>query len=145
MKKITFIVSIFITTISFGQNFEGTLSYSYDIELSIEMKETGLTKEILMKKMKEENSFSSQINYSYKENNYLVEMIDNGTISKYIGEKHTIYTREKDDDLIVASDASIDLENLMFGTSPQIEKKETDVIILGQKCDKVVITCETVE
>ena len=39
-------------------------------------------------------------------------MIDNGTISKYIGEKHTIYTREKDDDLIVASDASIDLENL---------------------------------
>jgi hypothetical protein len=143
MKKITFILLVLITTIAFGQNFEGTLSYKTDIELSDKMKKMGLTKEILMKKMQEENSFSSKINYSYKGNNYLIEMADNGTTSKYIGEKNTIYTREKDDDLIVAIDASIDLENLMFGTSPKIEKQETDVIILGKKCEKIVIIWKT--
>ena len=143
MQKITFIILTFIATISFGQNFEGTLTYTTDIELSEKMKEMGLTKEILMKKMEEENSFSSKINYCYKEGNYLIKMSDNGTSSKYIGEKNTIYTREKDDDLIVAIDASIDLENQMFGTTPKIEKKETDVIILDKKCNKVVVTWKT--
>lgn len=143
MRKITFILLTLITTISFGQNFEGTLTYTTSIELSEKMKKMGLTKEILMKKMEEENSFSSKINYSYKEDNYLIEMSDNGTSSKYIGEKNTIYTREKDDDLIVAIDASIDLENQMFGTTPKIEKMETDVIILDKKCNKVVVTWKT--
>ncbi len=143
MKKIAFILMFLINIVLLGQSFEGVLTYKTDIELSQKMKEMGLTKEIIMKKMKEENSFSDQIKYTYKGSNYLMQMLDNGTETKYIGEENTIYTREKDDDLIIAIDASIDLENQMFGTSPKIEKKETDVIILDKKCDKVIVTWKT--
>lgn len=142
-SKNIIILLLLISTVTFGQNFEGTLTYSTDISLSSKMKEMGLTKEILMDKMKEENSFSSKINYSYKSGNYLMEMVDNGTTSKYIGEKNTIYTRQKNDDLIIGVDAGIDLENEMFGTTPKIEIKETDVIILDKKCSKVVVTWKT--
>ena len=140
MRKITSILLLLISTIVFGQNFEGTLKYSVDIELSDKMKEMGLTKEILMKKLESDNSFSKEINYSFKNNNYLIETSNGSTSSKYLGDENTIYTRENNDDLMVAIDASIDTENQMFGTLPKIENIETDVIILGKKCHKVVVT-----
>lgn len=130
----------FVSTYSFSQNFEGVLSYSMDFELLDQLKQMGVTKEVLAEKMKKENSFSKTINCSYKNQNYLIEMIDNGTRSIYLGEDNTIYTRGKNEDLVVAIDAGIDLENLMFGTKAKIENKETDVVILGKKCNKVVIT-----
>ena len=139
MKKVLFTLLILMSTISFSQNFEGTVTYELDIEVSEKMKEMGMTKEVLIEKMKESNTFFKVIKYTYKNDNYLIEPEKVGTKSIYNGNDNKIYTIQKNEDIIVATDASIDLQEKMTGKPPKIQNSDDNVIIYDKPCKKVSI------
>ena len=72
MGDIIFALFLLVCIKSFGQNFEGSLRYKMNIEISDKMKEMGATKNMLIKKMKSE-FFFEEVTYAYKHNNYLIE------------------------------------------------------------------------
>ncbi|GLB52600.1 hypothetical protein NBRC110019_16400 [Neptunitalea chrysea] len=143
MKRtiVFYILTLFTATFSFAQSFEGILSYSVDIELSAKMKEKGMTKETVMVIMDEDGGFPETINYKYKGGNYVLEVPKSGSKSIYIGAKNTLYSFSKDKpQLITATDTSVNLEHLMYGINPSVTTEETDVIINGKTCKKIVIS-----
>ncbi|HAO13961.1 MAG TPA: hypothetical protein DDE71_00115 [Tenacibaculum sp.] len=52
MRDIIFALFLLVFIKSFGQNFEGSLKYKMNIEISDKMKAMGITKEMLINKMK---------------------------------------------------------------------------------------------
>ncbi|GLB47848.1 hypothetical protein Y10_02160 [Neptunitalea sp. Y10] len=124
-----------------AQNFEGSLSYSVDFELTPKMKEKGMTKEIVMEIMSKDGGFSKVINYWYKKDNYLLEVPNTGSKSIYIGEKNTLYSFTKENpNTIIATDVTINLDNQMYGNKPTVSVEDTDEVILGKKCKRVTIS-----
>ena len=71
MRKLFTIIILLWTGLANGQSFEGTLAYVTDFEIAEDFKKMGITKEILIKKMKQEGSYSDTIKTSYKQGNYL--------------------------------------------------------------------------
>ncbi|MEM8526962.1 MAG: hypothetical protein AAGG68_20150, partial [Bacteroidota bacterium] len=72
---------ILIFQISFGQSFEGKITYSVDFQLDEEkFSNMGVTKEIIVDRMKEEGDFYDKITYYFKEGNYV--KIENSTKKK---------------------------------------------------------------
>lgn len=137
MKYIYLSFFIFATYFSFGQNFEGTLIYSNNLELSEKFVETtGMTKE----KMKASNSFCEHSKITYKDSNYLSEPIKGSIKLIYSPQRNEILTIDKKLDLVSAILANVDLELKKTGTLPKIEIQDTEEIILSQKCKKVVVT-----
>jgi hypothetical protein len=139
MKKVLFTLLILMSTISHSQNFEGILTYELDIEVSEKMKEMGMSKEVLIEKMKESNTFFKFINYTYKNDNYLIEPKKSGTKSIYRGDVNKIYTIQENEDIIVGTDASIDLQEKMTGKLPKIQNSEENVVINDKPCKKVSV------
>lgn len=143
MKRsiVFFLVAFLVTTLTYAQNFEGMISYSVAIELSAKMKEKGMTKETIMAIMDEDGGFPETINYQYKGNNYVLEVPKAGSKSIYTGANNTLYSFSEDEpNMITATDASVNLEYLMYGTNPSVVQEPTDVSINGRACKKIVIT-----
>ncbi len=123
-----------------GQNFEGVLTYSMTIEFSGNMEGVVPNVDVYKKKLKETASFSKETTYTYKGGDYRVDMVDTGTTMIYRNKENTIYTKERNYNKFIVTEADIDLEKQMFGALPDIAQVETDVTILGRKCNKVVIS-----
>ena len=140
MKLLLSTILILSFQFSNGQSFEGTLIYASDIEVAEDMKKLGLTKEMLINKLQENDSYSDTIIISYKEGNYYT-LLNNNPKSwlVYKAETNKIYAMQDENisDICTVTDASIDLEFTMTGKKPVIEKLDTTVIIDGEVCNIV--------
>jgi hypothetical protein len=142
MKKTLTIIILLWTGLVYGQSFEGTLSYVSDFELAENMKKMGMTKEILVDKMKQDGSYSDTIKISYKQGNYYTLTKNNPkSWSVYKAETNKIYAMQDGDaaDICTVTDASIDLEFTMTGKMPPVQKLDTIVIIDGVSCSIVSV------
>jgi hypothetical protein len=133
--------SIFISGTINAQSFEGTLNYKaeYKFEVSPEMQKMGITKEMLIEKMKKEGTWSDSIRVTYKQNNYITYSSFSPAVwTIYKGNTNKLYTFHQDDpSLCTVTDASMDLEENMTGNKPVIGKSGTVVEINGWMCDEV--------
>ena len=139
MKKILFILLVSISTLSNAQNFEGVLTYKIDIEVSEKMKEMGMTKEIVIQTMKDSKTYFENIAYTYKNDSYCIDIKDVGTKSIYNAKDNKIYTIQKKEDIIVATDTSIDLEQTMTGKYPEIKEEKEETLIFKKPCRKISV------
>jgi len=140
MKEILTTVILFITLVSFGQSFEGTLTYYVDFELSEKLLKMGLTKPILLDKMKREGSWSDTVKTSFKQDNYYTLLTNNPkSWSIYKADSNKIYSMHEGEasDICTVTNASIDLEYFMTGKMPIIEKVDTNVMFDGATCNIV--------
>ena len=124
----------------FGQNFEGTLIYSNDIEISKKFSEEfGMTKESLSKSGK----FFEETLTTYKNGNYLSKPNKGKIKTIYLSDRNEIITLDKEMDLVPAIKAEVDLETMLKDKPPTITVQETDEVILNMKCSKVVVEWQT--
>jgi hypothetical protein len=137
MRKILSVIFVFVTLLSFGQSFEGVLTYSTDFDVSEKLLKMGLTKQKMLDKMKKEGSWSDTIKISYKKGNYYTLYYNNPkSWSIYKADKNKIYSMQAGEasDICTVTDASIDLEFTMTGKMPTINKLDTIVNVNGVNC-----------
>jgi len=140
MRNILIAILFLSTGLTFGQSFEGTLTYVSELEVLPKMTKMGVTKEMLIDKMKQEGSWSDTIKTSYKHGNY-VTFLNNSLKSRtiYNSDSNKIYSLQNGDasDICTVTDASIDLESVMTGKLLTVEKLDTNVIVDGINCNIV--------
>jgi len=152
MLKYACIIFFFCIKVTFAQNhsqsFEGTLSYKavYKFEVSPEMEKLGVTKDVLIERMKKEGTWSDSIRITYKQDNYIVYTSFSPTAySIYRGETNKIYSfREgESSSTCTVTDASMDLEEHMSGNKPAIGKTDDIADINGMMCEDVRVVWKT--
>ena len=140
MRQILTMTFLYSTLLSFGQSFEGTLTYVADIEVAEKLAKMGMTKQVLLDKMKSEGSWSDTVRISYKRGNYYMLLNNNPkSWSIYKAETNKIYAMQDGDasDICTVTDASIDLEYTLTGKMPTVENLDTSVIVNGFSCGVV--------
>ncbi len=128
---------------SFSQNsFEGVLKYKVGIELLDGYKKMGISKEDFIKGLKEQGAFFNEIEYAYKDGNYQILTINKNKKRKQIYLKNTNKTYFFEDDMVIVTDASIDLETKK-GNIPKVEILDETQIVFGEKCNIVKVGWKT--
>lgn len=133
-------IFLLTTLLTFGQSYEGTLTYVTDIDVSEKLVKMGMTKQILLDKMKNEGSWSDTIRTTYKQGNYYTLLNNNPkSWSIYKADSNKIYSFQDGEvsDICTVTDASIDLEFTMTGKMPTVEKLDTTVSIDKVSCSIV--------
>jgi hypothetical protein len=140
MRKILIAILFLSTGFSYGQSFEGTLTYISELEVLPKMAKMGVTKEMLLDKMKLDGSWSDTIKTSYKNGNYFT-LLNNNLKSRtiYKSDSNKIYSLQDGDvsDICTVTDASIDLEFTLTGKLPIVEKLDTTTFVDGINCNIV--------
>ncbi|MFZ4401091.1 MAG: hypothetical protein ACOYO1_13725 [Bacteroidales bacterium] len=138
MRKILIAILFLSTGFLYGQSFEGTLTYVSELEISPKMAKMGVTKEMLLDKMKKEGSWSDTLRTTYKKGNYLT-LLNNDLKSRsiYKSDSNKIYSLQDGDssDICTVTDASVDLEFSLTGKLPTVEKLDTITIVNGVSCN----------
>lgn len=140
MKKIVLIVLLLWAGFAHSQSFEGTITYVLDFEVSEKFKKMGVTKEMLIEKMKAEGSYSDTIKTSYKQGDYYTLLNANPKSWQiYKASTNKIYAMQdgEDADICKVIDASVDLEFTMTGKMPVIQKLDTTANVNGNPCSIV--------
>jgi len=139
MKIILTAIFILASGFLFAQSFEGTLTYVSDFEPGENMKKVGMTKEKLIEKMKHEGKFSDTLKISYKQGDYYSWLNDKRkSWTLYNDSTNKIYSI-LEDDICSVTDASMDLESMMLGKPPVIEKMNTTAVVNGDTCNIVKV------
>lgn len=132
MRKTLFLlITILVTTLSFGQNFEGKIQYS-NIYKSKNNNITDQQWSLMM---------GSNFEYSIKNGDY--KSLANGTIFQwqlYNNKENKIYNKISNSEAAIWIDASIKTEGDEI-LKTQINKSVTT--ILGYLCDELVLTCKS--
>ncbi len=140
MKRFLIGIFLFTSTLLSAQSFEGTLTYKMDFEVSEKIAKMGMNKEMLLKKMKEEGSWSDTLKMYYKGGNYYGLISNNPkSWSFYNAATNKIYAMVENSDICTVTDASMDTEQEMTGALPIITKLDTTVVVNGINCSIVRI------
>ncbi len=144
---INYLLMLFLTLPSFCaycQSFEGVLKYKMTIETDKALEKAGLTKEMIIDKMKEEGVFLEEEIISYKGGNYCISSIAGKKISSvYRKDKNKIYAFEEGTDICAVTDASIDAETKLLGKKPEITILDTTAVIYNKPCKIVRVKWNT--
>ena len=122
MKQILIIIFLFSIRIVSAQTFEGTVTTVTDLEMSENFLKMGMTKQMLIDKMKEDGSWSDTVIISYKGGNYYSLLSSNPKAwAFYNAGTNKIYTIRggETSDLCTVTDAAIDLEFTKTGKMPE--------------------------
>lgn len=136
------LIALFFFTIKIlsGQSFEGTLTYVTDLEISENVLKMGMSKQLLIDKMKEDGSWSDTLIVSYKGGNYYGLLNRNSkSCGFYNAGTNKIYAISGGEtaELCTVTDASVDLQYVKTGKMPVIKKLDTVVKVNGIDCSIV--------
>lgn len=137
MKRKLTILFLCLTGLTYGQSFEGTLTYKTDFEVAEKMIKMGMTKEKLITSMKQEGTYSDTTKISYKQGNYYtIQNSKPKSWTIYKADVGKIYTMQDGEskDICTVLDATIDLESTMTGKMPSVLKLDTTVLNNNSTC-----------
>ncbi len=119
-----------------AQNFEGSITYVLDVELSEEITRVGVTKSVILEKMKSEGLFWDTITTSHKQGNMYSFLGNSGNWSIYRTDSNKIFTFQNIDsaDICEAVDASMDMEQSILGKAPKVFLLDTVAMVNGIPC-----------
>ncbi len=145
IKTMMVICMTCMLNISKAQNFEGSITYQLDFELSEKMSSAGITKAIMLEKLKSQNLWWDTITTTYKAGNMYTSLGNSGDWSVYRADSNKIFTFQKTDsaNICEVNDASIDLEYTMTGKMPRIIPKDTIVTINNIECQLIRVKWKT--
>lgn len=141
--KILVVLFVFSCNVnSFGQSFEGELTYK--IEFDIETQKFGeieITEEIMIEEMKKDGEFFDTITITLKGGDYIKE--DNSRMKKriiYKSDVNKIYTFQKDFEYVIITDGN-KYNSLDLGTdAPKIEVIDSTKNIYDTECKLVKLS-----
>jgi hypothetical protein len=145
MRTILILIVLAIACQSSAQSFEGSLTYTTEIELSPKATEMGITKELLMEKMSEDGTWADTVVMKYKAGDYVKEVLsDLRSRAVYKATEGKIYTfTEANEDLCVVTDATVDLEYKMTNKKPKVYAVDSTVTVNGYHCKIVRVQWKT--
>ncbi len=146
MRKLLTALFLFNTLFSYGQSFEGTVTYLVDVTVSKQMIDMGVTKEALLTRMRAEGSWADTIKSSYKGGNYYNLLVrKDKQWSIYRADKNKLYTMQdgEDSDICTVTDASIDLEHSMTGKMRTVKLLDSTATVNGVVCKIVRVKWNT--
>ncbi len=146
MKSIIALLALVSSGLVCGQSFEGALIYVADFTVEERMEKMGLTKDIMIAKMKEDGSYTDTITVSYKQGNYRTALNTHpASWNIYTAASNRIHTMQDGEasDICTVMDASVDLEASMIGTIPTLQKLDTTVMLGGAVCNIVRVKWKT--
>ncbi len=145
IKTLLVVCATFMFNQSNAQNFEGSITYVLDFELSEKMTSAGLTKAVMLEKLKSEHLWWDSITTTYKGGNMYSSLGNSGSWSVYRADSNKIFTFQKIDsaNICEVNDASIDLEFTMTGKMPRIIPKDTIVMINNIACQLIRVKWKT--
>lgn len=118
-----------------GQSFEGTITYSMDIAVKGMFKSMGITKEMLMERMKNEPEWFDEVTIHYLQNNYaFVANNKTGLIKVYNPKDNKIYTFHLKGDNICSVQDAVDLTLEGTPDKPEVSELDSAVTIMGVPC-----------
>ena len=140
IKTMLVICMTCILNISKAQNFEGKITYALDFELSEKMRSAGITKDIMLEKLKSQNLWWDTIITSYKQGN-TYSFFGKSTWSVYRTDSNKVFNFQNSDSSNICEvvDAAIDQEQVMLGKAPKITLIDTMVMINNIPCKIVRI------
>jgi hypothetical protein len=127
--KLTSLCFLLVTTLSFGQNFEGKIIYDSQYKSKIPAMSDDQFAAMLGTKQE----------YYIKDGDYRSET--NGTFllwQIYINKDNKLYNKMSNSDAILWNDGSVNPDEV---TKVEVNKNVTE--ILGRKCDELIFTCKS--
>ncbi len=138
-KTIVGILAMMICTLSFGQSFEGKLTYK--VEFDIKPQKIENFEKLVIEKMKEEGAYFDRVTITLKGGDYIKE--DNSTTEKriiYKSDVNKIYNFQNDFDHVMITDANKrNALDLQF-KEPKIEEIDSLKVINGHDCRLVKLS-----
>jgi hypothetical protein len=142
MKRLLSIFLLLCTFTCKAQSFEGSVTYSADIEVSPSMAKMGMTRESVMKEMSEKNDWSDSMIFYYKQGN-VYELMLNRTpkcYKIYLADSNKIYSMKDDgQDLCAAFDVSTSIGGKLTAKTSIAEKLDTVAVVNGVSCNVIRI------
>ncbi|MEW7290126.1 hypothetical protein [Aquimarina sp. 2304DJ70-9] len=136
MNKILILIISILTTYSYGQTFEGKLTYK--IEFNIKMK--GISENDMIEHMKKSGEYYDTIVINIKNGNY--EKLVNSSNSKrivYKSDVNKIYTFDKGFEYVLIADAKNYSSTKMEFERPKIIRNDSLVTIMEKKCKSITL------
>jgi hypothetical protein len=136
MKALFSFFILLLTLTASAQNFEGTLTFSVEVELGDLFAKMGMSKETLKEEMVKDGTWVDTIRTTYKEGNY-INIPNMAAPSKTIYKADSNYIYTFSSDIWLVTDAAIDLEESLTKKAPKVFKRDTVVEVNGKKCSVV--------
>ena len=128
-KIITFLIGILFSVVALGQSFEGKIVYSN----SYKSKTPNVTDEQFT------SMLGSTMDYYIKDGDY--KAIVNGSLVQwqiYVNNDNKLYTKMANSDTLIWNDGATNPFEVV-----KSELKKGVTVILGYKCDELILTCKT--
>jgi len=136
MYRLLILLTLFFTTFSSGQSFEGKLTYK--VEFNIKMK--GISEKDMIEHMKKSGEYYDTIVINIKNGNY--EKLLNSINSKrivYKKDTNKIYTFDKGFEYVLIADAKNYSSTKMEFEKPKIIQNDSITTIMDKKCKSVTL------
>lgn len=139
---IPFVISILLSYFSYGQTFEGSITYKRDIKVLNKMKSYGIGKEQLIAKMEMEGTWFDSLKISYKNGYY--HQLNYSTDKSWViyrPDSNSFFTIQEGEasDLVVVTNAGIDKEKKLNNKKPTVTLLDSTVELNGVKLEIVKI------
>ncbi|WP_299892341.1 hypothetical protein [uncultured Lacinutrix sp.] len=139
MNKIIILIFLIITKFSFGQSFEGKLTYK--VEFSFNMDSSfGLSEKDMIEHMKKSGEYFDTIVVNIKNGNY--EKLVNSSNSKrivYKSDINKIYTFDKGFEYVLIANAKNYSSSKMEFEKPEFIKNDSIVSVMGKDCKSITL------
>lgn len=146
MKIPTTILLLLVSILLHAQDFEGTLTYTVDFEISKKMQKMGVTKEYLKSNMEKEGTWADTIKTSYKNGFYkqLNYSKDKSWIIYRPDSNKTFTFQEGEEaDICTVNNAAKDLEYELTGNQPAVTLLDTSIKYLDFNLKMVEVKWKT--
>jgi hypothetical protein len=139
MNRIIILIFSIFTTFSFGQSFEGKLTYKAEFSFNMDSS-FGLSEKDMIEHMKKSGEYYDTIVVNIKNGNYekLVNSINSKRIV-YKSDINKIYTFDKGFEYVLIVNAKNYKSSKMEFERPEIIKNDSVVKIMGKDCQSITL------
>jgi hypothetical protein len=141
MRFTLILSSIVFSILCKGQSFEGTITYTCDLQVSESMEKVGITTLEMKERMIRDGKWSDTITTTYKEGNYFSRAVNRSPVNYaiYRSSDNAIYTFEETSgsEFCTAQDASRDLDAELTGKAPTVTRLDTIAYVNSIECNIV--------
>ena len=137
MKKITLLLIVIISSVSFGQSFEGKLTYKVEFKINME----GVSESDMIAHMKKSGDYFDTVVVNIKGGNY--EKLINSANSKrvvYKSEVNKVYNFDDSIEFVIIGNAkNYNASSIIKTEKPEIIQNDSLVSIMNKDCKSITL------
>lgn len=135
------IALLIVTATGRAQSFEGELTYKVSFNPGPNLVKMGVSKEMIIDKMKSDGEYYDTVRMIIKDGNYVRKI--NSSLGKwmiYRSDENKIYRFEEKSSFVTVADASTDKSRVLSIPEPEVIKLDTVKEIMGIECQAIALS-----